>query len=465
MSQLEHLLQQCTVKLTLPGQSGWGTGFFVAPGLILTCAHVVRKATDLQVTVFYSARQDPLSSIVKAKADDGKTLDLALVELSEPLFDHPCVFLDEEPVAIGQALYSYGYLKSYTNAAPVRPVNEGLTGNTPPLLKLQGAQIENGISGAALLNLKTGKICGMVKETRAAGFDLGGGAIPTRVVLEQFPQLRELQREFHQQDQQWTNLLKPTETLSPSSRSVTVEDDANSPIVTGDSNLVSSSNVVQQGKYNINASTMSGIHIGDVIHPSHPQTDRKQTIKKILMLSANPENPEVSRRRKEIKEIRGALGRAKHKNLFDLQDRSDIGAAELSEELLTIEPFVVDISGQESGIESLVLENIFNDATSKSSERLIARLFEFHNENIKCIILNKCYSEKQAKAIVQHIEFVVGISQSLKDNDTLDFLKTFYVHLGSERTVEDSYEAGRLSLEKRELTMLIFPYCLKSVMN
>ncbi|NJL41560.1 MAG: trypsin-like peptidase domain-containing protein [Leptolyngbyaceae cyanobacterium SM1_4_3] len=118
MSQLEHLLQQCTVKLTLPGQSGWGTGFFVAPGLILTCAHVVRKATDLQVTVFYSARQDPLSSIVKAKADDGKTLDLALVELSEPLFDHPCVFLDEEPVAIGQALYSYGYLKSYTKCSP-----------------------------------------------------------------------------------------------------------------------------------------------------------------------------------------------------------------------------------------------------------------------------------------------------------------------------------------------------------
>lgn len=183
-----------------------GNGLFVAPGLILTCAHVVRKAADLQVTVFYPARQEPLSAIVKAKADDGKTLDLALVELSEPMADHPCVFLDEEPVAIGQALYSYGYLESYTNAAPVRPVNEGLTGDTPPLLKLQGAQIEHGISGAALLNLKSGKVCGMVKETRAAGLDLGGGAIPTRVILEQFPELRELQRKAHQQDLRWLQL-------------------------------------------------------------------------------------------------------------------------------------------------------------------------------------------------------------------------------------------------------------------
>jgi hypothetical protein len=205
LAPLEDLLQQCTVKITIPG--GWGTGFFVAPGLILTCAHVVRKAADLQVTVFYPARQQSLSAIVKAKADDGKTLDLALVELSEPLPDHPCVLLDEEPVAVDQALYSYGYLESYTNAAPVRPINEGLTGDTPPLLKLQGAQIEKGISGAALLNLKTGKVCGMVKETRAAGFDLGGGAIPTRVILEQFPELRELQREFHGSDRRWNELL------------------------------------------------------------------------------------------------------------------------------------------------------------------------------------------------------------------------------------------------------------------
>jgi hypothetical protein len=205
LTPLEDLLQQCKVKITVPG--GWGTGFFVAPGLILTCAHVVRKAADLQVTVFYPAWQQPLSAVVKARADDGRTLDLALVELSEPLYNHPCVLLDEEPVAIGQALYSYGYLESYTNAAPVRPVSEGWTGDTPPLLKLQGAQIEHGISGAALLNLKTGKVCGMVKETRAAGFDLGGGAIPTRVILEQFPELRELQQQAHQHNRKWLQRL------------------------------------------------------------------------------------------------------------------------------------------------------------------------------------------------------------------------------------------------------------------
>ena len=41
--RLDELLQECSVKITVPG--GWGTGFFVAPGLILTCDHV-GKALD-----------------------------------------------------------------------------------------------------------------------------------------------------------------------------------------------------------------------------------------------------------------------------------------------------------------------------------------------------------------------------------------------------------------------------------
>ncbi|MGB3519395.1 MAG: HEAT repeat domain-containing protein, partial [Elainellaceae cyanobacterium] len=212
MTPLEELLQQCTVKITVPG--GWGTGFFVASGLVLTCAHVVRRVADAPIALFYAARGVSLSAIATASADDGQTLDLALLKLSEPLPDHPCVLLDEEPVAIGQELYSYGYLQSYPHAAPVRPIHEGWTGDKPPLLKLQGAQIEAGISGAALLNLRTGKVCGMVKETRAAGFDLGGGAIPTRVILEQFPALRELQRAFHEGDRRWSDVLvksTPTE--------------------------------------------------------------------------------------------------------------------------------------------------------------------------------------------------------------------------------------------------------------
>ncbi len=40
--QLYELLRQCTVRVSVPGNAGYGTGFFVAHGLILTCSHVIK---------------------------------------------------------------------------------------------------------------------------------------------------------------------------------------------------------------------------------------------------------------------------------------------------------------------------------------------------------------------------------------------------------------------------------------
>ena len=63
MSQkLEELLKSCTVKISLPDQVGWGTGFFAAPGIILTCAHVVRESVNRQVNIFWPFQNQTLPS-------------------------------------------------------------------------------------------------------------------------------------------------------------------------------------------------------------------------------------------------------------------------------------------------------------------------------------------------------------------------------------------------------------------
>jgi tetratricopeptide (TPR) repeat protein len=408
MSQLEDLLKQCTVKLTLTG--GWGTGFFVSPGLILTCAHVVRKAPNNLIEIFWPFQDQFLSATLQEMFDDGKTLDIALLALAEPYPNHCCVFLDEASVTIGQPLYSYGYLKSYPKAAPVRCISEGLTGDTPPLLKFQAGQIEPGLSGAALIDLSTGKVCGMVKESRDSGLDLGGGAVPTSVILAQFPELMGQQQLFHQRDQRWTDLVAEL------------------------------SSEASQGK---------------------------QTVKKILMLSANPENPVTRSRRKEISEITSALNRAavarweqgKNPTRFKPHDGLNIKAS-ISQELSTIEPYIVHISGSASGIEGLILEGNSGRATSEKSEKLIANLFQDHVESIQCIILNGCYSDVQAREIVQHIEFVIGISQDLEESKVIKFLDDFYFYIGSERTIEDSYQRSYSRLNGTGIQKNLMPILL-----
>ena len=206
MSRVENLLQQCTVKLSLPGRMGWGTGFFVAPEWILTCAHVVKKAEGEPVQVRWQTQENWSQAVVEELRPD--PYDLALLRVRLPTDDYPpCVYLDGA-IQSRDLLHLFGYPdQEFDNGCPVTCNCEGFTGDEPGLIKFKLGQVRPGMSGAPLLNQRTGKVCGMVKFTRDRSFDLGGGAVPTTAILEQFPQLRELQEKFHQRDRRWRDLV------------------------------------------------------------------------------------------------------------------------------------------------------------------------------------------------------------------------------------------------------------------
>ncbi|HIK57114.1 MAG TPA: trypsin-like peptidase domain-containing protein [Synechococcales cyanobacterium M55_K2018_004] len=211
--RLDELLQRCTVKLKVPDKVGWGSGFFIAPGLILTCAHVV-KGMNLGDKVQVSSQEQisfPDTTLVQLIPD----YDLALLRFSpSPTVNFPCVYLapDFEPF---DRFYTFGYSDQFPNGASVTSDCEGTAFEQgKELILFKSGQIRPGISGSALLNWATGKVCGIVKFTRDRTTDLGGGAIPTQVILEQFPQIKELQQQFHQQDDRWVKSLKvPTEEI------------------------------------------------------------------------------------------------------------------------------------------------------------------------------------------------------------------------------------------------------------
>lgn len=207
--ELENLLKRCTVKIVATDSSGWGTGFFVAPGLILTCAHVVKGVVDRPVSVLY-AEQSYLVTLESTA--DGDRADLVLLRLQEPVTEQACVYLDES-VQLNDPLCSYGYPDDFPEGAFTTFQSEALTGSDS-FIKFKAGQVRPGMSGSPLLNLRIGKVCGIVKFTRDRSIDLGGGAVPTRVILEQFPQLRELQQQFHQQNLVWNQLLVESPTKS-----------------------------------------------------------------------------------------------------------------------------------------------------------------------------------------------------------------------------------------------------------
>jgi hypothetical protein len=199
---VEKRLQRCTVRLSVA--AGQGTGFFVASRLLLTCAHVVKGAGSQLVDVYWQ-EQDRHYKAEIAKLIEEAHLDLALLRLDTEIPNHPCVHLDQSVPDLGAPLYSYGYPKSCPDGDSVTLEYEGesFKGNSP-LYKLKAGLVDFGFSGSALLNQRSGKVCGIVNLSRNPSIDIGGRAVPVKVIFAQFPELAELNREFHQQNQQPT---------------------------------------------------------------------------------------------------------------------------------------------------------------------------------------------------------------------------------------------------------------------
>ena len=130
-------------------------------------------------------------------------LDLALLHVDE-LLECPCVYLDlDDDVQLGDELYSYGYVEWHEAGAPALFRYEGRADGADLLLQLKEGQGRPGLSGAPLINQRTGAVCGIINLTRDEGQALGGYAVPTGTILSHFCNLRTLQREYHGQDRRW----------------------------------------------------------------------------------------------------------------------------------------------------------------------------------------------------------------------------------------------------------------------
>ena len=199
--QLYELLRQCTVRVSILGKTGHGTGFFVGPGLILTCAHVVKAArpSTSPVEVYWNGQLHS-AQITRFLPDP----DLALLQVN--LTDHLCVYLQEEAIPFDD-LYSYGYPDDYSDGDSATFALEGRAGEQGEQLKFKAGQARPGLSGAPLLNVRTGHVCGIVQLTRDRSTALGGRAVSTTIMFRVFPGLVAQQQQFHQQDGRWMNCL------------------------------------------------------------------------------------------------------------------------------------------------------------------------------------------------------------------------------------------------------------------
>jgi hypothetical protein len=168
---------------------------------------------------------------------------------------------------------------------------------------------------------------------------------------------------------------------------------------------------------------------------------------RILFLAANPKDTEPLRLDEEIRTIEERLRLSKHSFLFEIRQAWAVRVKDLQEVLLRHDPHIVHFSGHGSDCGEVVLENAQGDSQPVEPTALSDLFKVLKESSIRGVVLNSCGSLSQGKAIVKHIEFVVGMSDEIGDESAIAFAASFYQSLGYGKSVKTSFELGRNQIQ------------------
>ena len=218
LDPLLELLATCVVAVERDGRFE-GTGFWVAPGELLTCAHVVHGGKPITVTV--GSVQLPAEPVSPLLAPDDPAArfypqpDVALLRVPDAPAGHPCVRLDAAAPAVGSDVLQ---LTAFTvgENAPGRVVRSGASLHLESLFaqdgvtlfKLREGQVIGGFSGGPLLNRRTGRVCALVDSSRNVKADLGGFGVPAALFEQVAPGLLDRNAEVHSADRRWVEAVE-----------------------------------------------------------------------------------------------------------------------------------------------------------------------------------------------------------------------------------------------------------------
>lgn len=195
----------------------------------------------------------------------------------------------------------------------------------------------------------------------------------------------------------------------------------------------------------------------------------------ILFLSANPIGTSPLAFGEEARAIQVELERSGYRDCFELETRWAAQPLDLLRELRKLKPTVVHFSGH-GGLNPAATgaasraprRDVIADSGPSDSERQQGLFFQgpdgraqivsaqaLHDTfgaagaSVKLVVLSACYSDVQAEALRAHVDCVVGMSGSIRDDAARNFAIGFYGGLGECESIAAAFRQGcaAISLE------------------
>ena len=202
-----------------------------------------------------------------------------------------------------------------------------------------------------------------------------------------------------------------------------------------------------------------------VTDTAESNTDKDDlSVIRILFLAANPTDTTHLRLDEEIRSIDLALRRTEFRDRFEIKQHWAVRVLDIQDCLLRHKPDIVHFSGHGGVPREIILEDNAGNQ-HPVSVRALSQLFSALRNNIRCVVLNACYSEDQARAIAEHVDCVIGMSKAIGDRAAISFSTAFYQALGYGKDVKTAFDLGCIQIDLQKLGEQDVPKLLATKSN
>lgn len=172
----------------------------------------------------------------------------------------------------------------------------------------------------------------------------------------------------------------------------------------------------------------------------------KNKLIKILYISSNPSNSVRLNIEEEIRNIKNKIQSSKFRDNIKFEPCLAVRIEDIQQHLLQHNPDILHFSGHGDNSGNIYFLDENGDAKEVKIKSFV-NLIKYFANNIKCVVLNSCYSLNYAQEITKYINCVVGTTGSIDDESALVFAANFYQAVGFGKDIETAFGLGRSAVE------------------
>lgn len=165
----------------------------------------------------------------------------------------------------------------------------------------------------------------------------------------------------------------------------------------------------------------------------------------ILFLASNPQDTAKLALDQEVRSITEAIRKSEGRDGIEFFSRWAVQSLDILQAINETDPEIIHFSGHGSENGEIVLDDGSGKTTLVSKEAMAAAVISA-SKKIRLIFFNACFSQQEAKAVVEKVEAAIGMNTEIGDEAAIVFAAQFYSSIGFGLNLQQSFDQAKAAL-------------------